>query len=147
MSDATPAGSGNSGLPELDLDVGPLGDPEGVVARNFPVREELAHLGRGLEVVLIGVELEALRVVDRAAGLHAQQRVVCDVVFLVGVVAVVGREERRVQLLGDLDQLRVGALLVAEAVVLQLDEEVVAPEDVLQPRRALQRALVVALEQ
>ena len=134
-------------LAELDLDIRPLGDPERVVARDFPVREERPHLGRSLEVVLVRLELEALRVVDRASGLHAQERVVGDVVGLVGVVAVVRREQRRLQLLGDLDELRVRAPLVGETVVLQLDEQVVAPEDVLQPRRLLQRAGVVALQQ
>ena len=38
-------------------------------------------------------------------------------------------------------------MLLGDAVVLQLDEEVVAPEDVLQPARLLQRGLVVAGEQ
>ena len=36
---------------------------------------------------------------------------------------------------GDLDQLRVRPVLISDAVVLQLDEEVLAPEDVLQAGR------------
>ena len=43
--------------------------------------------------------------------------------------------------------LRVGLALGRQAVVLQLDEQVVAPEDVLQPAGLLQRALLVALQQ
>ena len=66
------------------------------------------------------------------AGLHAQQRVVRLVVFAVHVVAVVGGEQRRADLAGDLDQLRVGVALRRQAVVLELDEEVVLAEDLLQ---------------
>ena len=74
-------GQGEGGqlrLAELDLDVGPLGDPERVVARLGHLGEQGPHLGRRLQVVLVAVELEALRVVDGAAGLHAQQGVVGD---------------------------------------------------------------------
>ena len=93
----------------------------------------MAHLGRRLQVVLGALELEPLRVGEQRAGLHAQQRVVRDGVLAVRVVAVVGGEQRRADAPGDLDQLRVGPVLVGEAVVLQLDEEVVAAEDVLEP--------------
>ena len=126
-------------LAELDLDVGPLGDPERVVARLGHLAEQPAHLVRGLQVVLVAVELEAVGVAHQRAGLHAQQGVVGLVVLAVGVVAVVGGQQRRLDLAGDLEQLRVGAVLLGDAVVLQLDEEVVAPEDVLQSGR-LRRA-------
>ena len=59
---------------ELDLDVGALRDEQRVVARLFVVGEQRPHLRRGLQVELVGVELEALGVVERGAGLHAQQR-------------------------------------------------------------------------
>ena len=60
-------------------------------------------------------------------------------VVAVGVVAVVGGEQRRAELAGDLAEQRVGAVLLADAVVLQLDEEVVPAEDVLEPAGLLQR--------
>ena len=134
-------------LAELDLDVGALGDPQRVVARLGHLGEELAHLGRGLQVVLVAVELEAVGVAHERPGLHAQQRVVRLVVLAVGVVAVVGGQQRRADPPGDLEQLRVGAVLVGDAVVLQLDEEVVAAEDVLQPGGLLDGLGLVALEQ
>ena len=71
-------------------------------------------------------------IVDERAGLHAQQRVVGDVVLAVGVVAVVGGEQRRPDPPGDLDQGRVGLVLLGQSVVLQLDEEVPLAEDVLE---------------
>ncbi len=134
-------------LAELDLELGTFGDPQRVVARRRDLPEEVAHLGGRLQVVLGPLELEALGVRQQRTRLHAQQRVVRLVVVLVGVVAVVGGEQRRADLLGDLDQLRVRVALGRQAVVLQFDEQVVPPEDVLQPRRLGQRALLVAVQQ
>ena len=95
-------------------------------------REEVAHLPGRLEVVLGPVELEPVGVRQQRPGLDAEQGVVGHRVLTVGVVAVVGGQQRCVQPAGDLDQLRVGALLFGQAVVLDLDEEVLPPEDVLQ---------------
>ena len=128
---------GQARLAELDLHVGPLGDEQRVVACLGDVAEEVAHLGRRLEVVLGALELEAVGVGEEGAGLHAQEGVVRHRVLAVGVVAVVGGQERRVDPAGDLDQLRIRPVLVGDPVVLQLDEEVVPPEDVLQPGRLL----------
>ena len=125
--------AGQARASEVDLDVGPLGDEQGVVAGLGELGEEMAHLGGRLEVVLVAFELEPLGIVDEGAGLHAQQGVVGHVVLAVGVVAVVGGEQRRPDPPGDVDQRRVGLVLRGQAVVLELDEEVVPPEDVLQP--------------
>ncbi len=84
---------GQLGLAELDLDVDPLGDGQGVVAGLGGLGEQRAHLGRRLQVVLVAVELEPLGVVDLGPGLHAQQGVVGDGVGLVGVVAVVSGQQ------------------------------------------------------
>ena len=132
MNSSGTGNCGRRGLAELDLDVGPLGDQQGVVARLGELGEEMAHLGRRLQVVLLALELEPLGVVDERPGLHAQQGVVGDGVLAVGVVAVVGGEQRRAELAGDLDQPGIGLVLLGQAVVLELDEEVVAAEDVLE---------------
>ena len=99
------------GLAELDRDVGPLGDPQRVVAGRGHLAEEVAHLLRRLEVVLVALEVEALRVAHQRAGLHAEERVVGEVVVAAGVVAVVGGQQGRAELPGDLDQLGVGVAL------------------------------------
>src|SRR5438067_813064 len=70
-----------------------------------------------------------------------------DGVFPVDIVAVVGREQRRVQLPRDIDQPRVRAPLLVEPVVLQLDEEVVPPEDVLQPTGELEGQLLLTVQE
>ena len=93
--------------------------------------------------MLVAVELEAVGVAHLRTGLHAEERVVGHGVGPVGVVAVVGGEQRRLQVLGDVEQHRVGAVLLGDAVVLELDEEVVAPEDVLEPAGRLDGAVVV----
>src|SRR6202011_2393362 len=67
-----------------------------------------------------------------------------DGVLPPGVVAVVGGEQRGPDPAGDVEQLRVGLALLLEAMVLQLDEELVAAEDVLEPRRGGARRLEVA---
>ena len=123
---------GQARLAEVDLDVGPLGDQQRVVARLGQLGEEVPHLGGRLQVVLLALELEPLGVVDEGAGLHAQQGVVGDVVLAVGVVAVVGGEQRGADAVGDLDQGGVGLVLLGQAVVLDLDEEVALAEDVLE---------------
>jgi ABC-type cobalamin/Fe3+-siderophores transport system ATPase subunit len=97
--------------------------------------------------VLVTLELEPLRVIHRGARLHAEQRIVGEVVAAVRVVTVVRRQQRCVEVLGDRQQLRIRLALRRNAVVLQLDEQVVAPEDVLQPRRLFSRTGHVAREQ
>ena len=66
-------------------------------------------------------------------------------VGLVRVVAVVGGEQRRVQLAGDLHELGIDLALLGQTVLLQLDEEGVASEDRLEPRRRVACAVVVAV--
>ena len=92
----------------------------------------MAHLRRGLDVVLVPVELEPVGLAHQRAGLHTQQGVVGLVVVLVGVMTVVGGEQRRMKLLSDTYEVGIGPALRANAVILEFDEEVVAPEDVLE---------------
>ncbi len=120
-------------LPQLDLDVQALGDLERRAQRVGLVGEVRGHLRRGLEVELVGVELPAARVLERVAGLDAEQRLVGLRVRVVQVVDVAGGDERKPRLLGELRELRVDARLLLEAGVLDLDVDVVAPEDLRQP--------------
>ena len=56
-------------------------------------------------------------------------------IVLVGVVQVVGGQQGRAQVVRDLQELGVAVVLGADAVVLQLDIQRVAAEDVLQAGR------------
>ena len=95
----------------------------------------------------VAVELEAIGVAEQRSGLHAQQGVVGLGVVLMGVVRVVRGEDRRLDLASDLEQLRVRGALLGDALILQLDEEVVAPEDVLETSGVLERSIVLPLHQ
>ena len=140
---------GQLGLAELDGHVGPLGHQQRVVAGrgHLVVGEQVPHLRRRLQVVLVAVELEAALVGQQRAGLHAQQDVVGLGVVAVGVVAVVGGQQGRVEGAGDPQQRWVDPVLLGDLVVLHLDEEVVGAEDLPQPPGLLQRPVLVALQQ
>ena len=120
---------------ELDRDGAALGDLERPPGRLRIVREVLRHLGRCLEVELVGVELPVVRVRERVPGLDAEQRLVCARVLVAEVVDVAGGDERQPGRLRDLRERGVDPLLHLEAGVLDLEVDGVLPEDVGEPRR------------
>ena len=97
--------------------------------------------------MLLSLELEAPRVVDRGAGLDTEQGVVGDGVLPLAVVTVVRRDQRGVDRLCDLDQARVRPPLSLKTVVLKLDEQVLLAEDVLEAARQRSCAIEVLGEQ
>ena len=118
-----------------DSDVGAFSNPQRVVTRVGKFTKEVAHLCGRLEVVLVAVELESIGVRHQRTGLHAQQSVLHVGVITVHVVNVVRREQRCVKALGNLNQEGVGADLIGNTVILQLDKEVVSTENILQSGR------------
>ena len=134
------------GLPELDLDLRPLRDQQGVVARVGQLAEHVTHLRGRLDVEVVALEFQPLGVTLERAGLHTEQRVVSLGVFLVRVVAVVRREQGRLEAARDVEERANDPNVVLETVVLELDEEVIAPEDVLEARRGFEGSLLVAGE-
>ena len=112
-----------------DHGVATLGDLERVLDRAFEVPVVLDHrLGR-LDIKLVAVEAQPVRRIDLLAGLHAEHHVVRVVVVGGQVVTIVSGDHRQVIAAGDADQLVVDLLLLGEAVVHDLDEEVIAAED------------------
>ena len=69
-----------------------------------------------------------------------------SMVDLMGVVTVVGRQDRSTDLLGDLQKLRIGTNLLGNPVVLQFDKQVVSTKDVLQSAGAVDGFFKVALQ-
>ena len=134
-------------LPEGDLDIAALGHLQRVVARLRQLREQRPHLRRRLEVVVVTLEAQPVGTVADGAGLHAEQRVVGEGVGPVRVVAVVGGEQRQIQPLCDVQQLRQDSPLIANAVVLQFHEYVPRPEDVAQAPGMGQRLVEVVAQQ
>ncbi len=132
-------------FPHIGVGLHPLGDQQRRVARPRElVVPQRAHLRGGLEVVAVAVELEAVRVRQRLAGLHAQQRLVVVRGVAGDVVAVVGGQRRDVKLAADLEQTLTHPPFDVEAVVHQLEEVVVRPEDLSPSGGRLQRLAVVA---
>ena len=140
--------AGHEVLPLGEPDVHPLGDQQRVVAGLGELRVPLrAHLRRGLEVEVLRVELEPVRVGQGLARLHAQQHLVRLRVVRVGVVQVVRGQPRQAQLLLEPEEVFLHLLLDADAVVHQLAEEVVAAEDVAVVGRGLAGVGVAVLLQ
>ena len=136
------------GLGELDLAA--LGDGEGVVAglRHAElVGPQRAHLRGRLDVVAAAVELEPVGVGEPLARRDADEGVVGRGVLGVVVVGVVGGDGREAHLLAQPEQVVADPLLDGDAVVHQLEEDVVLAEDVLQLRGLADGLVVLAQAQ
>ena len=94
------------------------------------VLEHRRHLLGGLQVELVAVVLQPIGVVDRLAGADAEQDVVRLEVGVLQVVDVVGDDQIQVEVLRDRLQPDVDDLLLLDALVLHLEEEVLGAEDV-----------------
>ena len=134
-------------LAEFDGGVGPLSNPQRVVACIRRFSKQLAHFSSRLEIVLFAFELESLGVGNGATRLHTQQCVMGLCVVPMHVMRVIGGQEWRINFAGNLDEVGHGSTLIGDAMILQLDEHVVAPEDFLQPRSGALGFVVVIAQQ
>ena len=108
------------GLAELQLHAAALGDFGGVAHGLGGIGEQGAHLLLGFQVELVGAELQGVLVLHGAPRLDAQQHAVHPAVLGGDVVAVVGAHQGDACLPGEADDLGVDALLLRQAVVLEL---------------------------
>jgi hypothetical protein len=131
---------------ELDVDVAALGDLERRGDRLGPLVEGLDHLLAGAQEELVGVEGH-LRRRKRGLRLHAQQRRVVVVVLAAQVVHVAGAHDRAPDLAGDAHDPLVGLLLVGDAVLLDLEVDVVGAEGVHQVVDVGARLVVATVDQ
>ena len=131
----------------VELHVAAFSDFEGVLARAGNVAEQGVHFFCRAQVEVIRVELETLGVGEGRAGLHAQQRRVGGVVFLAGVVQIVGGDEGQVQLLGEAVQIFLDIAFNVQAVVHDLAVEVVLTENIAEFARSLDRLVELAQAQ
>ena len=114
---------------ERDRHVAALRDLQGGGDRLGRRGERLRHLLRALQVELVRVEGH-LRRRQRGLRLHAQQRRVVVVVLTAQVVDVGRRDEAAAHLPREADDRLVDLLLLGDPVVLDLEVDVVGPEDV-----------------
>ena len=89
------------------------------------------HLLAALEVKLIGVELHPVRVIDRFAGLDAEQYVVRAGIVLLHVMAVIGRGNANTRALSDPKHVRNDLSLFFQTMIVNLQKETILAEDVL----------------
>ena len=123
---AVPAGGVKGGefyLSEFQLNLTPLSDAQGILHRVGG--EEGCHLGGGFEVEFLGFKVEGVGVGEGGAGLDAAQHPLHLGVLLVDVVGIVGTHQRDIELPTQAGEHAVELLLFLEAVVLQLQIEVV----------------------
>jgi hypothetical protein len=130
-------------VPVQELDVAHLRDLEGRVAGLGELGEDGAHLLGALQVVLLGVELQPLRVGLQFLLLDAEQDVVGLRVLPQRVVQVVGGDDGNAEALGQGDLPGENAPLVGQPVVLEFDEVRPGLEEVPVARRRLERPRVL----
>ena len=121
---------GQLGLAELKFHIAPLGDAHRIFKGLVHIGNGLTHLLQALDIELVGLKFQIAGIVHRPAGLDADQNALGGAVLPVDVVGVVGGDQSHLILPGQLDELGQDALLFLNAMVLQLDEEVLPAEDV-----------------
>ena len=95
--DGVAVGNGELGkgiVDRVQLEVAALGDFHGPRQDPGRVGKQARHFVGGLDKELIGVELEAVRVLNLGVGLHAQHHVVRVRVFAAEIMRVVGCDQR-----------------------------------------------------
>jgi hypothetical protein len=103
---------------EFELQVAPLGDGHRVPQCLRHLAEELPHLSRRFEIEGRRLHAHPPRIFERAVGLDAQQDVLRVGLVGLGIVTIVGGDQRDAELVVQLDQARVDPLIVGIAVVL-----------------------------
>ena len=145
-----PSGTGNSGnglSTFAQLQVAAVDELHRARADVRVVGEETMHLVGRLDVELLRIELEAVRIVHAACGLHAEQNLVSARVVVSDVVAVVGRDQRNVKLALHLVERLADRLVGLQAVVLNLEKEVALAEHLLEAAGGLLRLVVLPCHQ
>ena len=133
-------------LRKRDGEVAHLGDELGVGDGFGDLDEEFFHLGAGLQVKFLAGELHALLLLDLGAGLDAEHRVVRAGIAGVDVVNVVGGDDLEVELFCELEEPRDDFELLGDAVILDFDEVVFAPENIDEARASFAGFLLTVVQ-
>ena len=131
-------------LAEDDLHMAAVCDPCRVVAGLRDIGEEVSHFLLALYIVLAALVAHAVLVLDLLLRLDTEEHVVRLPVLGARVVDVVRADERKARLLVHADQLLIDMALLRNSVVLELEIEMVRPEDGGEVLCRADRPLVVA---
>ncbi len=104
------------------------------------------HLRGGLEIELVGRELHPVRVTHGLASLNAQQYFLRVRVFVVQVMAIVGRHQRNSRLLRKPHQMWINIFLDFQPLILNLQEKTLLSENVSQSVRVFPRQIVFFID-
>jgi hypothetical protein len=130
---------------ELKIVAAAFGDLNRIVGGLAPLGKQLAHLLLALEIQLVAFKSHALGVVHGLAGLYAHEDVLIFPVVLFDIVGVVGDGQRYAGFLMYADKPGGGLLFLLQPVVLQLQIEVLRPEQGGELLRLGLGALVIAV--
>ena len=131
---------------EFKIEPAALGDFDGVFHGLGQRGEERAHFVLALEVELLRLKAKAVCLVHGVAGLDAQQHVLRRGILFFQIVRVVRHGEGDAGLAAQADQAVGGRVLLGDAVVLDLEIEVLIAKERAQVERARARGLKVAAD-
>ncbi len=110
--------------------VAALGDVERAREHVGRILEDAGHLVAALDEELVAVELHAVGVANRLAGLDAEHDVLRVGVVFAEIVAVVGGDQRQAKIFFQLEEAGMDAVLLLQALILNLEKEIVFAENV-----------------
>ncbi len=113
---------------EIQVDGARIGDLLAALDRGGLRGEESVHFCRRPHVELVGAVAQTVLVSAGLAGVDAQQHIMGGTIGLAEIMGVAGGDERQPEPVGDVDGAFGAAFLQVEAVVLDLDVEVLAEE-------------------
>ena len=134
-------------FPEGEFQIAALRDPGGIVRRLRPLGEEGAHLLLGFDVEFFRLEAHPVLVLHGLLGLDAEQHVLDLRVLLRQIVGVVGDYQGEARFPVEAQDALVHALLLRQAVVLELQVKVLRAEHGAQLQGRRLRCGIVLLPQ
>ena len=130
------------GVAEFKFDITPLGDFDGIFDGLGDVPEKLGHLLAAFYIEFVGGEFQRLLIIYGMAGLDAGEQELHPAILFFKVMGVIGGNQSHADLPGQTDEVGQDALLLLDAVVLQLDIVVFGAEQVTVPQCGLPRFFV-----
>src|SRR5258708_590649 len=131
----------------VQLEVATLGDGQSARQQVFAFAEDAAHLVGALYEELVAVKLQAVGVMNRLAGLDADQNVLRMRIVLAEIVAVIGRHHGDAKLFFQMKQVGLDAVLFRQSLVLDFEKEIVFAENLAVESGGIARGIVLAGQQ